>query len=61
MIALVQIIALVFMPALPVTSTTPWHEERIEEIDAEPTLEEIERQLRPRYRILEVNPEDAPQ
>lgn len=62
MIPMIQIIALVFLPALPITSTTPWHEERIELIEEEPDLEDIEKQLtRKRLRIMEINPEDAPQ
>ncbi len=58
MIPLIHIIALVFMPYEPVTSTVHWYDEKVIEIEKEPTLDDIEwdirkRELQERFRIIE--------
>jgi hypothetical protein len=59
LIVLIQIIALVFLPVEPITSTTPWHEEKVEYIEQEPCIEEIEKELnRKRIRIMEWQPNE---
>lgn len=48
MIPLITYICLTWMPVEDITSQTPWHEQRIELIESEPTLEDLEWQIRER-------------
>ena len=67
MIPLISYICLTFYPPPEsVLSNHPWHEQRIEYIETEPSIEEIEREIERRrkieqYRVIEIYPEDAPQ
>jgi hypothetical protein len=67
MIALVSIIALTFWPPPEsVLSDRPWHEQKVILIDQEPTEENIDLDLeiqwyRRHLRLMEIQPEDAPE
>lgn len=67
MIPLVSIIALTFWPPPEsVLSDTPWHQQRVILIDQEPSEDDVDLDLeikhyRQRLRIMEIQPEDAPQ
>jgi hypothetical protein len=51
---LVVVIAILYMPWEPITSARDWYAPAIDIIQAEPTMEDIERDLRKRYRIMQI-------
>jgi hypothetical protein len=67
MIAMVSIIALTFWPPPEsVLSDTPWHQQKVILITREPDEEDINLDLeihhyRQRLRIMEIQPQDAPE